>query len=247
VLNSLLYSGEIITEAGTPLTLVDYNDWGSGHQATFSYVVKESDLDADANFAWRVEMNYSGTVSSGWANGYSGGMESGNDSQYNGFYFTNENQGFKPVLTGWQELQFTVQVNGTGYNASDYAPLFFNLADAPSPSQLPGNASFTNVNDWGSGFNATLNYELTAADLESANNAPWTLTLDYAGAGTVGNSWVSGYNGSVNTQVNGNSVVSSTVGVGYRPTLQVGDVISLSVTVNGAAFAEGDFEVSFAQ
>jgi len=55
----------------------------------------------------------------------------------------------------------------------------------------------------------------------------------------IQNGWVSAYSGTVNTAVVGaTSVEFDTFGTGDLPTLQAGDVISVSVTVDGAPFTK---------
>ena len=244
------------------LVLDSVNDWGTGHIATYRYVITENDVQSLANISWRIESRYSGdgSISNGWLSGYNAQATTSNDPEFGGFYATNENAGYKPALTAGQAISLSINVNGAGFDASDYAPVFINLSaddggsDDGGTSDLPDNVEANAINDWYShatssgGFNVTFDYVVTSSNLPSANNNSWLIRLDYTGSGSVTNAWVSGFPGQVNSSVVGASLVEySTFGVGYIPTLESGDVIRIAVQVDGAPYDQGDFDFAFSQ
>ena len=244
------------------LVLDSVKDWGTGHIATYRYVLTESDIEQTSDIAWRIDAQYtgSGTVIGGWMSGYPGGTTNGNDPAFGGFYITNENSAHRPELSVGKELLVSFNVNGAGYDAGSYMPVFVNLGlegeiETGGPDiPLPDNVTEVTVNDWydskygSGGFNVTFNYEVTSADLANANNNPWLIDLGYTGTGEVTNAWVSSFPGKVNTTVTSSSSVEySNFGERYRPTLVVGDVIRISVQINGAAYSASDFTFAFSQ
>jgi len=158
-----------------------------------------------------------------------------------------------------QEILLSVNVEGAGYDAAAYRPVFINLSqvggnDGGTGQPLPANVETTALNDWYSdatgtgGFTVTFSYELTAADVSVANDAPWLLALGYTGSGAITDAWVNSYAGEVNVSVVSTTQVEySNVGIGFIPVLEVGDVISVSVEVDGAPYSDNDFTFAFSQ
>ena len=233
------------------------NTWGSGFNTTYAYEITESDTAGGLLDEWQIEIDAASplSITSAWINnGYNAGISTGTESGQ--FVITNEDQGFIRQLSAGDIITFTIQGSGGGFDANSLTINFESLSQTPdageeppvSESLLPPNASFANVNDWGSGFNVAIEYELTADDISGANNDPWTFTLDYSGAGTVTSSWVNGIGGSISRDiVGGSQVIYANDANGYRANVGVGDVINFNVGVSGSSFNEGDFLVTFTQ
>jgi len=101
------------------------------------------------------------------------------------------------------------------------------------------------TNDFGSGFNVTFDYEVQAEDTQNGELHEWEIALGYTGGAQINNAWMSGYNGSVVTgDVNGDYVITND-GVGYTPTLSVGDTITFTVSGSGAGYNPEDFNIAF--
>ena len=75
------------------------------------------------------------------------------------------------------------------------------FAVLPARAQSVGDGvQVTNVNDWGSGFIATFEYEVRAED---APLTDWTFDLGYSGSAQLVNTWMSGYGGGINSGYTG--------------------------------------------
>lgn len=240
-------------EAQSEFSEVSVNDWGSGFQATYEYVVKAE--QAGATVPWRIEITNTGeaALNSAWMSGYNGGInflsESGDLS-----VITNENVGYKPDLLAGSTLRFTVQGQGT-YNATDYSIAFITDSDdtqdpeePPEDDSATGNytTSFVSVNDWynpswGGGFNATFECEAI-----QASDAGFFLEFNYTGSGNPTNAWAQSYGGSIEKgfigSAGGYAVKSSSTG--WVPTLSIGQTFKVVIAVQNAGFDESDFNVS---
>lgn len=102
----------------------------------------------------------------------------------------------------------------------------------------------TSLNDWGSGFIATFEYEVQVQDSPLTD---WTFDFGYSGSAQLVNAWMSGYGGSISSGYiapdGGFQVTNHTVG--YKPTLQAGNTLTVNIQGQGSGFAASDFAISF--
>ena len=76
--------------------------------------------------SWSIDLgfdNAEGTITSGWLDGFNGSVE----FDASAGLFTNEGQNYQPSLEVGDTIQFTVQVQDTGYNMDDFSFTFTDL------------------------------------------------------------------------------------------------------------------------
>ena len=122
------------------------------------------------------------------------------------------------------------------------------LLSSSAFAQLSNGFNVSNVNDWGSGFNATFSYQLSQSDAPGGALAAWRIDVRHTGAAQLTSAWMTGYNGSISSgYVDGSSVdfaiTNSTAG--FQPTLNVGSELIFTIQGQGSGFNESDFEMSF--
>ncbi|MEE9336257.1 MAG: hypothetical protein V3U65_19380 [Granulosicoccaceae bacterium] len=119
-----------------------------------------------------------------------------------------------------------------------------------TPSAKPMN--FVSVNDWynpswGGGHIAVYNYVVTEEDVAVADNFGWRINVNYTGPGTIASTWMNGFPGAVESgfdaNFNGHYVTNESVS--YKPNLSVGQVVEVSIRVDGAPYAEADYDPMF--
>lgn len=96
---------------GDGVSVVSVNDWGSGHIATFQYIISADDLVDGIVRDWRIEVGYGGAgqLTNAYMSGYSGSINSGNIAPDGGFAITNEGVGYRPELSEGFALTFNLQ------------------------------------------------------------------------------------------------------------------------------------------
>jgi len=132
---------------GIGIEIENINDWGSGFNATFSYEITADDVALDKVRDWRINIGYVGDAQLGnaYMTGYSGSVFTGNIGPGGIFAITNEDVGYRPELDAGYRLIFTVQGQGAGFNANDFAIEFVNLTELPTNTF---SSELLNVNDW---------------------------------------------------------------------------------------------------
>jgi len=166
VLLLLVFNGPAV--ANDEFETIGVNDWGSGFNATFEYVIKESDVVADKVRDWRIEIDYAGQaqIGNGYMQGYAGTVRVGNIVDTSDYAITNEGVGYRLELGASEKLRFTLQGQGAGFSLSDFTFRFVNLTAAPTNNF---ESSLVSVNDWynpqwGGGFNATFRCDVLGPD-----------------------------------------------------------------------------------
>ena len=108
-----------VSETGeSSASVVNVNDWGSGFNAFF-----ECDLPGTAGQSidsFIIDFNYtgSGAPNNAWMNGYNGGIQKGYIAP--GGDYGIQSTGYTPPLTTGDTLNFAIQVQGSGFNATDF-------------------------------------------------------------------------------------------------------------------------------
>lgn len=105
----------------------------------------------------------------------------------------------------------------------------------------------SNVNDWGSGHIATFQYTITPSDVSEDRVRDWRLEVLYSGDGDISGTYMSGYNGTVSTgeSASDNSYYITNEGVGYRPELEAGEILTFNIQVQGAGYIAEDYSLDF--
>jgi len=112
-------------DASTPVAL---NNYGSGFNATFDYVIRESDTLGGSVREWRVEISSSDSVeiNNAWiSSGYNAGVSlQGGEGSYT---FTNEGKSYIDELQAGDVIAFSVQGTGTDFTGSELSLNFVSL------------------------------------------------------------------------------------------------------------------------
>jgi len=112
-------------DASTPVAL---NNFGSGFNATFDYVIRESDTLGGSVREWRVEISSSDSVeiNNAWiSSGYNAGVSlQGGEGSYT---FTNEGKSYIDELQAGDVIAFSVQGTGTDFTGSELSLNFISL------------------------------------------------------------------------------------------------------------------------
>ena len=124
-------------------------------------------------------------------------------------------------------------------------PADTDASNSTTPTGNDPNVTEGTTNDWGTGFNATFVYEIQVEDTQNGQLNEWEIVLGYTGEAQINNAWMSGYNGGVETGVVDGDYVITNAGVGFTPTLAVGDTITFTVSGSGAGYEVGDFNIEF--
>lgn len=114
-------------------------------------------------------------------------------------------------------------------------------------AQSSSNFSVGNVNDWGSGFNASFQYTISAEDAPLGTLDTWQIEINNLGTAQINNSSMSGFNGSVSAGPfgpNGEYVITNE-SAGYKPLLASGDPLNFTISGQGSGFNESDFDLTF--
>tara|TARA_Y100000296_G_scaffold87245_1_gene131080 strand:+ start:89328 stop:93191 length:3864 start_codon:yes stop_codon:yes gene_type:complete len=111
--------------------LVSVNDWynpawGGGYNATFKLTLTEDMVKDGAVNGWSIDVdinNPDASFSSGWLNGFNG---KASFDRAEGV-FTNADQKYQPELNIGDSIEFSVQVQDTGFNIDDFSFSFVDL------------------------------------------------------------------------------------------------------------------------
>ncbi len=220
------------------------NDWGSGFNATFVYEVQAEDTQSGALQEWAIALGYTGPaqINNAWMTAYNGSVVAGVVGD--DYVITNEGVGYTPTLSAGDTITFTVSGSGAAYDLSDFNIEFTPLDDEAVPPNNGGDpisssAGSTNVNDWGSGFNASFECELPG----SGPITDFLIDFNYSGSANLTNSWMQGYNGGItfgSLASDGGYAIEPS---GYVPPLNGGDVLSFTVQGSGSGYTATDFDV----
>lgn len=106
--------------------------------------------------------------------------------------------------------------------------------------------SFANLNSWynpswGGGYNVTFTYQVQPEAMAEGELKAWDIVASYAGAGTIVGGWVDGFPGPASFAVTPDGAIFSTDGQNYQPELAEGQTFQITLQVNGAPYAAGDF------
>ncbi|MEH2500249.1 VCBS repeat-containing protein [Bradyrhizobium sp. AZCC 1678] len=123
-------------DAGGDITLVNVNDWynpawGGGYNATFELTLTDDMLQGGSLEAWILQVvvnNPNAVISGGWLNGFDGTVSFDPATGK----FSNVGQGYQPELHAGDTIQFTIEVQGTGYNRDDISFSFQDADLAPT-------------------------------------------------------------------------------------------------------------------
>ncbi len=121
-------------DAGGHITLVNVNDWynpswGGGYNATFQLTLTDDMLKGGSVEGWSLQVglnNPNAAVSTGWLDGFNGTVSFDPSTGT----FTNEGQDYKPELHAGDTIQFSVQVQNTGFNMADFSFSYTDLDPA---------------------------------------------------------------------------------------------------------------------
>ena len=127
---------------GNGVELVSVNDWynpnwGGGYNAAFKLTLTADMIVDNSVEGWSLNVgldNADGSFSTGWLDGFNGSVSF--DPQTG--TFTNADQNYQPTLEAGDTIQFSVQVQNTGFNADDFSFSFDDLdpvLDAPDDTQ----------------------------------------------------------------------------------------------------------------
>jgi len=102
------------------------------------------------------------------------------------------------------------------------------------------------LQSWGTGFNATFEYEITDADTSGGTVREWRVEVATAAGVQISSAWInSGYNASAQTSSEAGLFVISNEGQSYIPELSAGDVLRFSIQGTGADYNADDVSLSF--
>lgn len=160
-------------------------------------------------------------------------------------------------FTDTGDIQFTAQAGFEGTASFEYtisdgaggqstASVMVDVTAPPPDDALI--VELVSLNDWynpswGGGYNATFDITLTDAALIGGSVSDWRLDALLADTGDITWGWLDGYNATVTFDPASGSY--STVGQSYQLELTEGDVLRVSVQVNGSGYDEGDIDFVF--
>ncbi len=121
------------------------------------------------------------------------------------------------------------------------------LSQATFAQSVGDDIDIVNVNDWGSGFNATFSYTISADDVLDDLVRDWRIEIDYSGSGSIGNAYMSGYSGNISSGNIGpnDGFTITNEDVGYRPELDQGFALTFTIQGQGSGFSSSDFDIRF--
>lgn len=124
------------------------------------------------------------------------------------------------------------------------------IGDACDPTDDRNNDVFFDdagaLNSWGTGFNATFEYEITEADTAGGTLREWRVEIESSADMVITTAWInSGYNASTQTSTDSDLYVISNEGEGYIDELSAGDILRFSVQGTGADYNADDVSLNF--
>ena len=239
-----LFSAVSFNSTAAVVTAGAVQDWGSGFQASYTITIEDTDTLNGILSNWQIEVQQpeSVDITSAWASGYNGGLDT--FSSGSTFTISNENQGFRPDLFAGSQFNITVQgskPSGLSVEGIGLTVAFTSLDEPPEPvAEVITTAEAISVQDWfnpafGGGFNVTFECALAATTVTNVD-----IQLNYLGNGVVQRTSLQGYLGA-STQVvsNGNTTVISSSDVPSQT-----GAVRFQVGVNGAGYSASDFAIS---
>jgi VCBS repeat-containing protein len=123
-------------DASGNITLVTVNDWynpswGGGYNATFQLTLTDEMLKDGSLEGWSLKIdinNPNATVSTGWLDGFNGTVAFDPSTGV----FTNAGQDYQPELHAGDVIQFSIQVQNTGFHLNDFSFSFQDLDPVPA-------------------------------------------------------------------------------------------------------------------
>jgi len=100
------------------------------------------------------------------------------------------------------------------------------------------------LNDWGTGFNASYRYEIQPEDTIAGVLSKWRIEVNHEDSVAINNAWMNGYNGTVGTTNSSDDTFIISTTDGFRPTLNTGDILNFTIQGNGS-FSDANFLISF--
>lgn len=116
------------------------------------------------------------------------------------------------------------------------------------PPSDQGNIDATNplsFNSWGSGFNATFEYEITESDTAGGSVREWRVDVGTTGSVQITNAWMSGYNAGITSSVGPDFYTITNQGQSYVQELGVGDVLTFTVQGQGSGLEDSGLFLNF--
>jgi len=113
-------------------------------------------------------------------------------------------------------------------------------------SSLVKAGDIVSVNDYGSGFIVTYEYQIQPEDAPDGSVNAWRISAGYTGSAQLSGAWMTGFNGSVNIDTSGNSLQISNEDVGHKPEISVGSSLTFNIQGQGGGFNAEDFNIAFA-
>ena len=101
------------------------------------------------------------------------------------------------------------------------------------------------VSSWGSGFNASFEYEITAADTAGGALREWRVEIGTSGGLQITNAWISGYNGQTQSNSGNESYILTNEGAGYIDELSAGEVLRISIGGTGSDYNANNVSLNF--
>ncbi|MDL2403811.1 VCBS domain-containing protein [Rhizobium mayense] len=122
-------------DASGHISFVSVNDWynpswGGGYNATFQLTLTDDMLKGGSIEGWSLQIgldNPNATVSTGWLDGFNGTVSFDPATGV----FTNTGQDYQPELHAGDVIQFSIQVQNTGFNQGDFSFSFQDLDPVP--------------------------------------------------------------------------------------------------------------------
>jgi len=137
-------------------------------------------------------------------------------------------------------LDATEDTDSDGGSAGDDT-----TTDEDSSAAGANDATVNAVSDWGNGFNVTFVHEITAADTINGELSAWRIELNYSGDAEITNAWMVDYGGGIISGEDNGQYRLTNEGVGYKPTLSIGETLTFNVQGQGSGYIENDFGITF--
>jgi len=176
-------------DANGQISFVSVNDWynpswGGGYNATFQLTLTDDMLKGGSLEGWSLQIginNPNATVSTGWLDGFNGTVSFDPATGV----FTNAGQDYQPELHAGDVIQFSIQVQNTGFSRDDFSFSFQDLDPMSEGTADSGSVDFTpteqGVDSWSSAGDA----EQAASTLAAASGTHEAIAsvTDSQGAG----------------------------------------------------------------
>jgi hypothetical protein len=144
-------------DANGQINFVSVNDWynpawGGGYNATFQLTLTDDMLKGGNLEGWSLQIglnNPNATVATGWLDGFNGTVAFDPATGV----FTNAGQDYQPELHAGDTIQFSIQVQNSGFDRNDFSFAFRDLDPGPeATADTAGAVEFTpathDVDSW---------------------------------------------------------------------------------------------------